>query len=162
MAKFYSDWIDEFRDEVSKFASNVTTISLLWNTEILDKNEAKMSNAEFIDFRNNHKDMYRDVFDSYSSLMLRFRDNNSEDIALKKVLEETISHFTGNNATCGFKSQEKINEIIKYADEIVVRERNHIESNLPNQSNRAFSDFIIPSFFALIVTIAILLLIFWT
>lgn len=156
-SKMMSDWIDNFRKEISEFASQINTISIIWNAELEAKNCKEMSKAEFKDFKIKYKDNYIRLYDSYSSINLRFYDDkNANEQNLENLLSEAITSFEGNDTKCGVDGKNKLNNILIASRKIIRSNREEIEKNL----NRRIVFYVMGALI-LIAAAVITLLIIW-
>ncbi len=138
VAKLRSEWIDCLRKEISLFSSQVTTISLLWNTELAVKSSNQLTDSEFCFFRKRHKEGYGKLFESYSSVVLRLDSTKDSDNKLRELLDSTVTSFTGNNSNCGVNGAEKLKEIIEETERALKNERDLIEIDAPRQQQKQF------------------------
>ena len=125
--KFYSESIDNLRKEVSLFISEITVISLIWKSTLNAEKDEKLNAKEFLFFRKKYRKSYEKIFEMYTSIILRLKDNPIENI-LKEKFSTVINTYIGNNINCASTDINDYKEIISGVDAVINNDRNKIES----------------------------------
>jgi hypothetical protein len=142
IGKLRSQWIDNLRQEISEFYSQITTISLLWRSEPNQQNKSPLSDIDLQKFRDRNRDSYMQIYKCYGSILqrlkynqgilMRFMDKGGRRAELELRLKSILEKFIGNAYCSGFEdNDEELLHIVKLGEEIIKREREYIEMWIP-------------------------------